>query len=316
MMKQSKRLFAAMLATSMCVGVFGQVFVQPARANEISVLVDANPITSYDIQRRAAFLKLQRKTGNLNEMARKELTDDMLKRMEMKRRGITISDKETNEAFAGFASRNKLTPAQLSEVLNKAGVTPEHFKTFITVQMGWGRVLGAKTRSTGMITEQDAAQRMRQQGGAKPSATEYLLQQVIFVIPADKRKALIGRRQQEANALRSRFQSCDTTRQLTKGLVDVTVRDLPRVLEQRLPGDWAEDVKKTAVGKTTPVHDTDKGVEFLAICSTRQVSDDRVAQLVFSVQDAEKKQGGDAQGEKLSEDYLKELRAKARIVNR
>ncbi|PRD45908.1 molecular chaperone SurA [Phyllobacterium phragmitis] len=316
-MKFSKRLFAAVLATTMSVAILGgEASLHPAAANEIKVLVGSNPITSYDIQRRAAFLKLQRKKGNLTQIAQRELTDDMLKRMEMKRRNISISDAEIDKAFAGFASRNKLTPAQLSEVLNKAGVTPEHFKTFIMVQMGWNRVLSTRMRETGMISEQEAVERMRQQGGTKPSATEYLLQQVIFVIPADKRSAIIGKRRQEANAFRSRFQNCKTTRQLAKGIIDVTVRDLPRVIEPRLPGDWADDVKKTSVGQTTPVHDTEKGVEFLAVCSTRQVSDDRVAQLVFSMEDAEKKQGGEQKAEKVSDDYLKELREKTRIVNR
>jgi peptidyl-prolyl cis-trans isomerase SurA len=317
MMNISKRLFAVIVAAGVSAVILGgEASFSPAAANEIEILVDQNPITTYDIKRRAAFLKLQRKKGNLTQMAREELTDEMLKRMEMKRRGVSIPDKEIDEAFARFASRNKLTPAQLSEVLNKAGVTPEHFKTFIMVQMGWGRVLSGRMRQTGMISEQEAVQRMREQGGAKPSTTEYLLQQVIFVIPADKRQALLAKRRQEANAFRSRFQSCDTTRQLAKGMLDVTIRDLGRVLELRLPNDWADDVKKTSAGHTTPVHDTEKGVEFLAVCSARQVSDDRVAQLVFSMEDAEKKQGGDQQAEKVSEDYLKELRAKAKIVNR
>ncbi|KXF77846.1 molecular chaperone SurA [Paramesorhizobium deserti] len=316
-MKISKRLLAAILATGISVAFLGgEAPFNPAAANEIAVLVDSNPITTYDVQRRAAFLKLQRKKGNLTQMAREELTEEMLKRMEMKRRGISISDKEVDTAFASFASRNKLTPAQLSEVLNKAGVTPEHFKTFIMVQIGWNRALSARFRQTGMISEQEAVQRMRQQGGAKPSATEYLLQQVIFVIPADKRQAIIAKRRQEANAFRSRFQNCGNTRQLAKGMIDVTVRDLGRVIEPRLPNDWADDVKKTGVGQTTPIHDTEKGVEFLAVCSTRQVSDDRVAQLVFSMEDAEKKQGGDQQADKVSEEYLKELRANAKIVNR
>ncbi|GAB1581540.1 peptidylprolyl isomerase [Phyllobacterium phragmitis] len=316
-MKISKRLFAAILATGISVAILGgEAPLNPAVANEIEILVDKNPITTYDINRRAAFLKLQRKKGNLTQMARQELTDDMLKRMEMKRRGVSIPDKEIDEAFARFASRNKLTTAQLSEVLNKAGVTPEHFKTFIMVQMGWNRVLSARFREKGMISEQEAVQRMRQQGGAKPSTSEYLLQQVIFVIPADKRQALLAKRRQEANAFRTRFQNCGNTRQLARGIIDVTVRDLGRVIEPRLPSDWADDVKKTSVGQTTPVHDTEKGVEFLAVCSKRQVSDDRVAQLVFSMEDAEKKQGGDQQAEKVSEDYLKELRAKATIVNR
>ncbi len=92
----------------------------------------------------------------------------MLKRIEMKSRGINISDKEVDDAYAGFASRNKMTLAQLNQVMNQSGVTPEHFKKYIMVQMGWGRLVSARFRATGMVSEQEAVQRMLKNGGRSP----------------------------------------------------------------------------------------------------------------------------------------------------
>ena len=152
---------------------------------------------------------------------------------------------------------------------------------------------------------------MLQQGGPKPTATEYLLQQVIFVVPAGE-KGKLPQRRKEAEALRQRFSSCDTTRQFAKGLIDVTVRDLPRTLALQLPPDWADMIKTTQPGNATKLRDTERGVEFIGVCSAREVSDDRVAQLAF-----ENEGGADnKKGDDLSKKYIEELRAKARIVER
>ncbi|ABY37788.1 peptidylprolyl isomerase [Brucella suis] len=315
----ARPLIASMLGAAVCLTALGTV-AAPAFAageSEVKVIVSGNAITNSDIKHRMAFLKLQRKSGNLNQLARNELTEEMLKRIEMKSRGINISDKEVDDAYAGFASRNKMTLAQLNQVMNQSGVTPEHFKKYIMVQMGWGRLVSARFRATGMVSEQEAVQRMLKNGGKKPVATEYHLQQVIFVLPASKRSpALLAKRRQEANALRARFQNCDSTRQQAKGILDVTVRDLGRIIEPQLPGEWSKDVKAAGVNRTTKPHDTEKGVEFLAVCSTRQVSDDRVAQLVFSMEGADSPAGQEKKAEELSKKYVQELREKATIVNR
>lgn len=316
----ARPLFASMLSAAVCLTTLGTVAVPAFAAgagSEVKVIVSGNAITNSDIQHRVAFLKLQRKGGNLSQVAKEELTDEMLKRIEMKSRSINITDQQVDEAYAGFASRNKMSLAQLNQLMNQSGVTPDHFKKYIMVQMGWGRLVSARFRATGMVSEQEAVQRMLKDGGKKPVATEYRLQQVIFVIPASKRSpALLSKRKQEANALRSRFQSCDATRQQAKGILDVTVRDLGRIIEQQLPNEWAKAVKATSVGGTTPPQETEKGVEFLAVCSTRQISDDRVAQLVFSMEGANSPAGQEKKAEQLSEKYLKELREKATIVNR
>lgn len=199
----------------------------PAAASEIKYVVNNTAITSYDIQKRAAFLKLQHRPGASTKLAAQDMIEQALKSDEMAKRRINIPKAAVDASFAKFAARTRCRRSS-SGILDQAGVTASHFKEYIRVQMGWGQLVAARYRAeSGGVTEQDAVRRMLDQGGAKPSATEYLLQQVIFVVPASD-KGKLGQRKREAEAMRARFTSCETTRQFAKGLIDVTVRDLPR----------------------------------------------------------------------------------------
>jgi peptidyl-prolyl cis-trans isomerase SurA len=310
MRRLMKRLIAAGFAASFTIASI--CTVGTAQASEIKYVVNSTAITSYDIQKRAAFLKLQHRKGASQQMAAEEMVEQALKADELTKRKVNISKAQVDASFAKFASSNKMSAKQLAGVLEQAGVGAAHFKEFMRVQMGWGQLVSARYRAEGGGTsEQDAVRRMLQQGGSKPTATEYLMQQVIFVVPAAE-KGKLAQRKREAEAMRERFSSCETTRQFAKGLIDVTVKDLPRVLAPQLPPDWAELIKSSAPGTATKLRETERGVEFIGICSTREVSDDRVAQLVFQNEGGD----GDKKGDELSKKYVEELRAKARIVER
>ena len=306
-----KYLFSAgfallVAATSLSIAVM----TPPAFASEIKYVVNDIPVTTGDIAHRAAFLKLQRKKGD----AAQEMIDQTLRMAEAKRLGIRISDAQVEAAYQRFASSNKMQLSQLDGVMAKSGVSKEHFKEFIRAQMAWNQALSARYRSgdgTGAVSEQDLVRKMLEKGGSKPSATEYMLQQVIFVVPAAERSATLAKRKREADAMRTRFNGCNTTREFAKGLIDVTVRDLGRVLAPQLPPDWAEQIKATKVGGATVTRETERGVEFIGICSSREVSDDKVAQMVFQNEGS-----GDKNADELSKKYVDELKAKARIVKR
>lgn len=306
-----KRLFyvgmAALIATAT---VPASVLVSPpAYASTIKYIVNDVPITTGDIQHRAAFLRLQHRKGD----AANEMIEQTLKLAEAKRLGIRISDAQVNDAFDRFAKNNKMQPAQLTQIMARAGVTAEHFKEYIRTQMAWGQAVSARSRSeSGLSSEQEAVRKMLDNGGEKPTATEYMLQQVIFVVPAAERKSILAKRKREAESMRARFNGCNTTREFAKGLLDVTVRDLGRVLAPSLPSDWADQIKKTKVGAATPVKETSRGVEFIGICSAREVSDDRVAELMLGGDGAEKNSDTEA----LEKKYVAELRQRARIVKR
>ncbi len=285
------------------------VMTPPAFASEIKYVVNNVPITTGDIAHRAAFLKLQRKKGDAGQ----EMIDQTLRLAEARRLGIRISDAQVEAAYQRFASSNKMQLKQLDGVMAQSGVTKEHFKEFIRTQMAWNQALSARYSSGGggQVSEQDLVKHMLEKGGAKPSATEYMLQQVIFVVPAAERSATLAKRKREAEAMRARFNGCNTTREFAKGLIDVTVRDLPRVLAPQLPQDWAEQIKATKLGGATPVRETERGVEFIGICSSREVSDDKAAQMAFQSEET-----SDKSADELSAKYLEELKAKAKIVTR
>ena len=282
----------------------------PARAaNEIKIVVDGQPITSYDISHRVNFLRLQHKKGNLHEMARKQLVDEKIKEVAISRAHASVSTDEVDAAFARFAKTNHMTTARLSSVLDRAGVTAEHFKHFIAVQMSWPRLVRGQAGS-GDSSPNELVANMLEKGKKKPSTTEYMLQQVIFVVPESRRSAILGRRKHDAEAMRQRFQGCDTTRDFAAKLHDVAVRDLGRFLQPELPAEWKSDIEKTGAGKATPVHITKQGAEFIGVCSAKTVSDDAAAASVFSSE----KQGDAGNDNAESEKLLAELRKHATIT--
>lgn len=300
---------ALMMLAAMVAGTLA-LSARQAYATDIEYVVNNVPITSYDIARRMAFMRLQRRSTS-HEAAAQEMIDQTLRLQEMARLNIEVSDDEVDKAYANFARSNNISAARLDQALAQSGVTTKHFKTFIRSQIGWSRVLQARFKSQEQMSEQEAVQKMLSQGGKKPSATEYMLQQVIFVIPEGKKGRLLAKRQREARAMRDRFQNCSNTREFAKGLLDVTVRDLGRVLEPALPPDWKDQIVKLSPGQTTPIRTTNRGVEFIGVCSAREVSDDRVATMVF-----ESERSNDKVAKELTDKYMKELRDKAAIIKR
>jgi peptidyl-prolyl cis-trans isomerase SurA len=293
------------------------VVIQPAMttaqaASEIAAVVNKVPITSNDVARRTAFLRLQRAKGDLRKLAREQLIDEVLKREEVARVKMSVSTDDVDRSFARFAASNKLSPQQMGDVLNKAGVGVDHFKAFIAVQMSWPRVVNARFSGgrSGRMSNEELVKRMAESGGQKPVTTEYFLQQIIFVVPEAKRKSILNKRMAEAKASRSKFPGCNDSKTFAASMLDVSVKSLGRVMLPELPEDWKPFVEKASGGTTEP-RLTERGVEFLAICDQRQVSDDVAAEVVFRAEDLGKAQktGEDPNDKK----YVDELRAKAQI---
>ncbi|MGW9230688.1 SurA N-terminal domain-containing protein [Pseudorhizobium sp. NPDC055634] len=288
------------------------VAIEPAHhqaqaASEVVAVVNKTPITSSDVARRAAFLRLQRQKSD-TKTARDQLVEEALKREEIARVKMSVSTDDVEKAFARFAASNKLSPEQLTKILGQAGVGAEHFKEYIAVQMSWPRLVNARYGSRGRMSSQELVTRMME-NKEKPVTTEYFLQQVIFVVPDSKRNAILGKRKAEAEAARGKFPGCEQSKQFAATMLDVSVRDLGRVLAPEMPEEWKPLIEKTS-GTTTGTLVTQRGVEFLAICNQRQVSDDFAAEVVFRAEDLGKQKNGENPNE---EKYLADLRSKAQI---
>ncbi len=317
MNKLKKRFLALFYIASLSVSsllINGFLIPTVFAQTSIVVTVNGNPITNYDIQRRLAFLRLQQKQGNLVAQAKKELIDEKLKNIEIKRRNIEVSNDEVDRAFENFATQNNMTIDQLNQILIQTEITVQHFKDYIRGQIGWGRLVSARYQAeTGMISEQEAVRRILKNGGVKPSTNEYTLQRIVFVIPAHRRSEIFERRQREASNFRAHFRGCANAHNQARGILDVTIRHLGKFLEPQLPNAWEQAILETPAGKMTKLQETSDGIEAIAVCKIKRVSDDYVARLIFSLQDSKKR--SPQKLEELSDKYLEELRRVARIQN-
>ena len=279
----------------------------------IRILVNKNAITNLDIQRRIQFFKLRRVPGNHTKLAENEMIEQVLKLEEATRRNTLATDEQVDAAFANFAKSNRATTSILSKELNRRGVGARHFKSFIRTQISWQRtVQGRFQAETTRISEEKALQSLRENGNQKPKVSEYSFKQVIFVVPKNKRSAAaIAARKREANAFRQTVNGCDNLLQSIKGLKDVSLLDRRHIMEPELPNRWKDQIAGAGVGGTTEAQETEKGVEFMTICTTRTVDDDRAAQV--TQQSADFSQFNEKRGE-VSERYLNELRERATIV--
>lgn len=310
-MSKSMRAFALLVAGALALGC-GLGAAAPALAqNTIRILVNEVPITSYDIAQRS---KLNRLTGGKGgeEPALEELTDEAIQQSEAKRRGINISDAQIDAAVAQIAKQVKMTPKKLEGALGQQGIQIASLRSRIRAQMTWGRLVQAKVRASGAVGAQDIAAEILARGsaGEKRTISEFMLQQIIFVVPRGSSQGVVAQRRKEAELFRSRFPGCDGSLALAKSLRGVVVKPVGRRDFTQVGGKLGEELEKTGVGSTTSPQVTDNGVELLAVCGRQEVASDAGARAeVESELSAE-------QSKKIADTYMAELRAAAKIERR
>ena len=281
----------------------------------IVATVNGQPVTSSAIRRRAAFLKLRRAKGNHTKLATEELVNEAVQMQEARRRGRVVSDKAVDAAYARFAQRNKMPVKVLGQILDRSGVTRRGFKQYIKAQMTWQSMVGARMQAQegGGSRPRGPLEHLHGGQGQSSRTTEYTVQQVVFVDPKSGPKPSASARMSQANAFRSQFAGCDTTIAKAAQLKNVTVIDRGRVQLHELPPRWSKEIKSTSAGKMTRPLKTEKGLELMAVCRTREVlsKNDQAGGDLF----AEKAPATDdiAKAEK---EYLDELKERATIIYR
>jgi len=302
---------AARLAAIAVIGLTSAFGVLPALADSsIRVTVNDEPITSYDISQRLMLMKIANEKGG-EKAAIQQLIDETLELSDARLRGIVIPDSRVDAAFASIGERMKMTPDKLTKALASAGLQADSLKRRIRAQMAWRQLVDARSRMEVSVKSSDIAKALEAQGGpGKITNTEYMLQQIIFVIPKGSSAGYAAQRKREAENFRSRFAGCDKAVAQAKGLRDVAVKSLGRRTTDQLVGEDGKEVQNTPVGKTTRPQASDMGVALIAVCSTRKIDSNAAA-----INQAEDKLSLE-QSKNVGEEYLKKLREKAVIKYR
>jgi peptidyl-prolyl cis-trans isomerase SurA len=312
--KLRRRGFRALLvgcAIGLAFPALVDVASAPATAQSVytAILVNDVPISNYDINARAALLRLQ---GGPSSQAEEELIDEALQRAEARRLGISVTQAELDQALQTIASRSGLSVSQLGQALGQRGVDLATLRDSIEAQILWDQVIRARFQATVRVDEQDVLAALDDRSGddseSELTTTEYTLREVVFVVPEGAGSNTREQRRREAAAFRSRFESCASGISSARQLNGVVIQNEVRRFSADLAPELNELLQETAVGRLTPPEDAAEGVVMFAVCNKRNVRSDAEAR-----RDVESELRNE-EGLLLSRGYLRDLRASATIL--
>ena len=244
-----------------------------ARAQQVVVIVNGEPITALDIEQRSKLTQLSAHKAPARQEVLDELINEKLKVREAKKFGLEISGSEVDSAFATMAGRMRLTPEQLTDQLAKSGVHVATLKARIKADLTWPQLVRGRYSSSLQIGDKDILTAM----DSKSSDTvgyDYTLRPILFLVPAGSPEAFVEGRKREAEALRNRFQDCESGTAFARALKDVAVRDQVIRSSADIPAELRKVLEGVEVGRLTAPEVTKFGVEMFAICAKKESTAD------------------------------------------
>jgi peptidyl-prolyl cis-trans isomerase SurA len=305
----NRLLLPALLCTIAAHLAFGTVSLAQT---SVRVLVNEQPVTTFDVQNRSKMLALFSRGTKGEKDALEQLVDERLMVQEAKRVGMLVGDAEVDEEFADRAKQVKLSTEQFSQALRQNGVDPKTFKDFLRANLSWAKIVRARFRSSGDVSEQEIASELtsRTFEGPLEQVYEYLLQPIVFVVPAKAGDGVAAQQESQANAFRSNFQGCGQSLQQAGGIKGVVVKPTVRREQRDLTGAIKEELEALDVGGITKPQRVEDGVQLIAVCEKRVISGQNEAT------EEVRKELTSERGKMLARRYLRDLRADAVIEYR
>lgn len=244
-----------------------------ARAQQVVVIVNGEPITALDIEQRTKLNQLSTHKIPSRQEVLDELINEKLKVREAKKLGLEIPSSEIDTAYASVASRMRLTPEQLTEQLAKSGVNAATLKARLKADMTWPQLVRGRFQASLQIGDKDILTAMDSKS-SDSVGYDYTLRPILFLVPTGSAEALVEGRKREAEALRSRFQDCETGIAFARALKDVAVRDQLVRSSADIPAELRKVLDGVEVGRLTAPEVTKFGIEMFAICAKKESAAD------------------------------------------
>ncbi len=301
-------LFAALFWAALMAGS-GQ-----ATADQMIVaLVNDEPISAYDVSQRTRFMAMtsgQKPTAALRKKIIKELIEEKLKLQEAKKLGVSVTEERITQTLEGIAKRNKMPLNKLVGGLKQAGVNVRTFRDRIKVALVWRQVVQRKFRHQVSVSATQVDEALTTVEGEGQATTEFQLRRVRLELGEEPDQETIATRLVEAEALRSRFRSCEKIEDVIKGVRKASIKSVGRKRTEQLPQPSRALLMKAKAGQMTPPNLTPTGVELFAVCSRKQIKTDaKKRQAVEQKMQAE-------EYNRLAKRYFQDLRRDAFIEHR
>jgi peptidyl-prolyl cis-trans isomerase SurA len=241
----------------------------PALAPCVVLKVNGEAITDYDVEQRTKFNLLVNHKRLPRKAIIEELIDDRLKAYVLLHFKIEFTDKDIDEQYAEMARRMHLRPEQVTQALNRGGVSAATVKAKILTDMSWRIVVRGRFHERLQVA-QNAEVESQKKGGQAEVTYDYTLRPILFVVSSGN-QTLMEERRKDAEALRARFASCEAGLTETRAQHGVVIR--PPITKNSAdidPPGLRDLLNKVEVGHLTAPEVTPDGVEMWAVCGKKE----------------------------------------------
>lgn len=275
---------------------------------QVVVVANGSPITNYDIDQRIKLTESSTHKKVSRQEVIQDLIDDRIKIAKAKEYGLIVSDAEVNQAFNSMATRQRITPQQFAQFLQRSGISPDTVKARIRAELTWGQLVRGKFAASLQVSEPDVANAMRERNEATDTVGYiYTLYPVIVVVPYGSDAAAVDGKRREAEQLRGRFLNCKQGLEFARALRDVAVRGQITRSSADLPQALRDLLGNMEIGRLTAPEVTTEGIQMFAVCDRKATKADSPALAQVRTTLFQKR------FERESKRYLDELRKAAMI---
>ncbi len=290
---------AVLLAASCAAPVLAQA--------QVVVVANGSPITAYDIEQRTKLVAASTHTNPKRQEIIQQLIDDRIKIDKAKSYGLIVDNDEVNQAFAGMATRQHITPDQFKQFLTRSGINPDTVKARMRAELTWNQLVRGKFNTSLQVGESDIAVAMRARNEADTIGYIYTLYPVIFVVPYGSPAPFIEAKLHEANNLRDRFLNCKEGLEMARAVRDVAVREPLTRSSADLDTQLRDLLGSMPVGRLTTPEMTQQGLQMFAVC------DKKASKTESPVQHEVKEEIFQRRFTREASRYLEELRKQAMV---
>jgi peptidyl-prolyl cis-trans isomerase SurA len=249
----------------------------PSHAQTVAVMVNGDPITNYDIEQRSKLTFLTTHKPADRQQVINELIDEKVKIKEGKKFGVDPSASDVDQSYQAMSSRMRITPEQLTKSLESQGIRPDTLKERMKAEMVWTSLVRGRFKESLQVGEKEVAAAVQGSGGdaqEQAESFEYKMQPIVLIVPRGSAPAVIEARQKEAEALRSRVQTCDDANAYFKSMQNAAIREAVTKTSADLPPSLRQVLDGTPIGHLTPPEITKQGVEMVALCGRKPTTID------------------------------------------
>ncbi len=161
--------------------------------------VNDRVITNYEVEQRALFLRVLRAPGDPEEEALKALTEDRLRQTESERLGLKLSEEELTAGLTEFAGRANLSVEDFVVELDKAGISAETFRDFVSAGLLWRQAVRGRFLGQVPISENDIDRAL--EASARPRALQVLASELVIPAAEGQEEAAMAQAQELSESL-------------------------------------------------------------------------------------------------------------------